>query len=202
MVLIPKGNTDTQGIGLLEMLWKVVESIIDTHLWSSIQFHNVLHRFRAGWGKRTATIEIKIAQELASVDQYPLFLRFLDLRKAYDTVDRGWLISSLEGYGAGPHMCNLLATLWAHQEVVTSHNGYHSPNFMGRHREGSSHRPCSIWWWIMCCWRVWQWLSNIRRWHRRYWASIWGDAWEFPTPTTSWSCHRTQSGFRMISMFL
>ena len=25
LVLIPKGNTDTQGVGLLETLWKVVE---------------------------------------------------------------------------------------------------------------------------------------------------------------------------------
>ena len=33
------------------------------------------------------TLELKVAQELYSIDQDPL-LQFFDLRKAYDTVDR------------------------------------------------------------------------------------------------------------------
>ena len=36
LVLIPKGNTDTRGIGLLELLWKVVEVIIDIRLMASV----------------------------------------------------------------------------------------------------------------------------------------------------------------------
>ena len=43
-------------------------------------------------------------QELASVDQYPLFLVLLDLRKAYSTLDIGGLLTILEGYGASPHI--------------------------------------------------------------------------------------------------
>ena len=35
LVLIFNINIDTQRIGLMEMLWKVVESIVDTRLWSS-----------------------------------------------------------------------------------------------------------------------------------------------------------------------
>ena len=35
-----------------------------------------------------AIMELKLAQELASIDQDPIFLLFLDLRKAYDIVDR------------------------------------------------------------------------------------------------------------------
>ena len=52
----------------------------------------------------TATMELKIALELASIDQYPLFLSFLDLRKAYNTLYHIRLISTLEVYGAGPQM--------------------------------------------------------------------------------------------------
>ena len=36
---------------------------------------------------RTAIMELNLEQELASVDQDPLFLVFLDLRKAYESLD-------------------------------------------------------------------------------------------------------------------
>ena len=48
----------------------------------------------------------------------PLFLVFLDLKKAYDTVDRERLIQNLGVYGAGPRLCELLETFWARQKVV------------------------------------------------------------------------------------
>ena len=82
LVLTPKGNIDTRGIGILKTLWKVVEAIINTCLWSSIQFHYVLHRFCAGRGKGKATMYLKLAQELARVNQYPLFLVLIEPRKA------------------------------------------------------------------------------------------------------------------------
>ena len=68
MVLIPKGTTDTQGIGLLETLWKVVEALIDTHLRSSLQMHDVLHRFRFGKGTGAAIMELSLTKELSSID--------------------------------------------------------------------------------------------------------------------------------------
>ena len=88
LVLIPKGTTNTREIGLLETLWKVAEALIDTHLRASLQFHDVLHGSRAGRGKGTAITELKLAQELTRIDQDTLLLVFLDLRKAYDTVDQ------------------------------------------------------------------------------------------------------------------
>ena len=47
LVLLPKGTTDTRGIGMLETLWKMVEASIDTRLRASPQMHNVLHGFRS-----------------------------------------------------------------------------------------------------------------------------------------------------------
>ena len=47
LVLIPKGVTDTRGMNLLETLWKVVETLVDTRLCASLQMHDVLHRFRS-----------------------------------------------------------------------------------------------------------------------------------------------------------
>ena len=40
-------------------------------------------------------MELKLVQELARIDQNPLFLLFLDLRKAYDTMDRYRLLITL-----------------------------------------------------------------------------------------------------------
>ena len=64
-------------------------------------------------------MELKISQDLASINHHPLLLVFLDLRKAYDMVDHGSLIRTLKKYGAGSHMCKILANLWSHQEVIT-----------------------------------------------------------------------------------
>ena len=72
---------------------------------------------------------LNLAQELTRVDHIPLFLVFLDLSKAYVTIDRERIILTLERYGAGPHLCVLLDTLWSHQQMVLRQNGFHRPDF-------------------------------------------------------------------------
>ena len=95
LVLITKGNTDTKGIGLLESMWKVVEVIINTRLRASVRLHNVLHLFCAGRVMGMEILELNLVQYIASVDHDPLLLIFLDLQKAYDTVDRGHVLTTL-----------------------------------------------------------------------------------------------------------
>ena len=68
-----------------------------------------------------------MSQELASIVQDPLLLVFLDLRKAYNTLDRGRLFQTLERYGAGTRMRGILEEFWENQEFVTRHNGHHVP---------------------------------------------------------------------------
>ena len=63
----------------------------------------------------TDIMELKLAQEIASIYQEPVFLELLDLRKAYDIVDQEHLIMTLKGYGAGPRLCGFLETFWGHQ---------------------------------------------------------------------------------------
>ena len=83
LILIPKVNTDNLWIGLLGVIWKLMEAIIDTHINNSVTFHDVLHGFRVGMLMGTAIMELNLAQELVSVDQDPLLLVFLDILKAY-----------------------------------------------------------------------------------------------------------------------
>ena len=51
-----------------------MEAIIDTHINMAVMFHDVRHGFCACRGTGAAIIELKMAQELASIDQDPLFL--------------------------------------------------------------------------------------------------------------------------------
>ena len=77
IVLLPKGGGDYIGIGLLEPMWKVLEVIMDKRL-QAIEFHDCLHCFRTGRGTGTATLEVKLAQQLAYLEQVPLFGVFID----------------------------------------------------------------------------------------------------------------------------
>ena len=72
---------------------------------------------------------MNLDQEIISIDQNPLFLVFLDLRKAYDTVDLERLLITLEGYGAGSCLCGLLKTFCYFQQAVPRQNGFHVPTF-------------------------------------------------------------------------
>ena len=62
VVLIPKGEKDYRGIGLVEVMWKVVAAILNRRFTSSIIYHGALHGFRAGRGTGTATLEAKLLQ--------------------------------------------------------------------------------------------------------------------------------------------
>ena len=45
MVLIPKRGEYYRGIGLMEVVWKVVEVILNRWITDFITFHNVLYSF-------------------------------------------------------------------------------------------------------------------------------------------------------------
>ena len=129
LVLIPKGNGDYRGINLFDALWKLIDIIMDTRLTAAVQLQEFLHGFTARRGTSTATIQAKLAQELASVERDPLFLIFLDLRKAHDTIDRERALLTFEEYGMGPRMSRLLRNFWKQQQVVARQQGFHGPAF-------------------------------------------------------------------------
>ena len=112
VVLIPKGKGDYRGIGLVEVMWKVLVVILNCCFTYSITFHNVLHGFRSGRGTGTATLEAKLFQQLAAMREEVLYVIFLDLTKSYDALDRPRCLDILEGYGVGPSSRRLLQNYW------------------------------------------------------------------------------------------
>jgi len=117
VVLIPKGGGDYRGIGLLEPIWKVLEHIMDCRL-DAIELHECLHGCRAHRGTGTGMIEAKLAQQLSYLELKPFYGVFLDLKKAFDSMDRERCILILKGYGAGPRMIRLIRGYWCDAIMV------------------------------------------------------------------------------------
>ena len=88
VVLITKGKKDYRGIGLVEVMWKVVAAILNRRFTASIAYHDFLHWFWAGRGTGTATLEDNMLHQLAALREEVLYVIFLDLHKAYDALDR------------------------------------------------------------------------------------------------------------------
>ncbi len=63
-------------------------------------------------GTGTRIIEAKLAQQLAHLEQTPFFGIFIDLRKAFDTMDRGRCLQILVLQGVGPQMLRLICNFW------------------------------------------------------------------------------------------
>jgi hypothetical protein len=117
VVLIPKGGSNYRGIGLLEPMWKVCERVMDTRL-NRIHLHESLHGCHDGRGTGTAVLEAKLAQKLAHLEQVPFYGVFLNLKKAFDSMDCERCLLILGGYGFGSKMIWLFQNFWANATMV------------------------------------------------------------------------------------
>ena len=126
--MLPKPDGGHRGIGLLEVVWKLLATIIDRRC-NAIRLHDCLHGFISRRGTSTAIIEFVLAHQLASIDQETLHAVFIDLKKAYDCVDRERSLLILQAYGVGPNALRLLTTFWDQLQMVARQSGYHGPVF-------------------------------------------------------------------------
>ncbi len=146
VVLIPKGGGDYRGIGLLEPMWKVCERVMDTRL-NEIPLHKSLHGCRDGRGTGTAVMEAKLAQQLVHLEQVPFYGIFLDLKKAFDSMDRERCLLILGGYGVGPKMIRLIRNFWENATMVCRASFITARHFRrggASHKEAPSLLSCSM----------------------------------------------------------
>ena len=88
-VLIPKSDAgEYRGIVLLEILYKVISSIVNSRLLVEVEFNDSLHGNCPGWGTGTAIMEAKLLAQLRCRIDEPLFMVFVDLDMAYYSLDR------------------------------------------------------------------------------------------------------------------
>jgi len=130
--LIPKGGGENRGIGLLEPIWKVLERVMNIRL-ERIILRDSLHGCLAGRGTGTGIIEAKLAQQLAHLEQTPFFGVLIDLKKAFDAMDRGRCLAILAFHGVGPQMLRLIRNFWEMATNVCRAKGnYGQPFKAGR----------------------------------------------------------------------
>jgi hypothetical protein len=82
------------------------------HRMAIIGFHPSLHRGLPKRGMGMATIEAKMAQQLAWMEQEPIYQVFVDLRKAYDHLDHEQCIEIMTECGVGPKLLRLQIQFW------------------------------------------------------------------------------------------
>ena len=74
VVLISNGGVDYCGVGLVEVVWKIVTVILYCHFTASVSFNDVFHGFQAGSSIGTASLEAKLLRQITATE-VPLPLR-------------------------------------------------------------------------------------------------------------------------------
>jgi hypothetical protein len=96
---------------------------------SCLELHNCLHSRLPRRGTGTAIMEVKLNQQLAWVDQALLYQIYLDLKKAYDTLDRMQCLETLAGYRVGPNLLRLQKHFWDGARMVCCAGGNYGEPF-------------------------------------------------------------------------
>jgi hypothetical protein len=140
---VPKRGGDYCSIGLLDPIWYVVEKGMVAQL-SVIKLHDCLHGGLPRRGTGTTIMEVKLQQQLAWVDQEPLYQIYLGLRKAYDALDWERCLKILAGYDVRPNLLCLQEKFWKDAKMVCRACGNYGLSFEAHRRVtqgGGSFQP-------------------------------------------------------------
>ena len=68
--------------------------------------------------------------QLAKKENKILYMIFLDIKKAYDSVDRDKLLTLLQNYGVGENICNIICNMWLEDIIVPKQKQYYGKPFL------------------------------------------------------------------------
>jgi Reverse transcriptase (RNA-dependent DNA polymerase) len=104
---------------------KLISTIINHRISSKINYHQSVHGFRKRRGTSIAIIEAKLRMPMAARrTMKPLYFVFMDLKKAYDTLDRQRTIQILKGYGVRPNFIRFIEKNWKMDTIVFKQAGF------------------------------------------------------------------------------
>jgi Reverse transcriptase (RNA-dependent DNA polymerase) len=129
LVLIPKDGTKNnfRGITLLDTAYKLIASVINFRASKAIEFTKGVHGFRAERGCNTAIQEAKWDMNARQQSTEPYHQVFLDLSKAFDTVDRPRLLMIMKAYGFGERSMRFFTNCWRDSYVAPRAGGVFGP---------------------------------------------------------------------------
>ena len=124
LVIIPKDDRrGVCGIRLLETIHKLISQVINLRMAASIRFLDKLHGFRRNRGTYTAIREAKLCMQMATCRSETLYQIYLDMRKAYDSIDCGRVLQLLEKYRMGPNLRRYISMIWDQQHYILRQGG-------------------------------------------------------------------------------
>ena len=90
------------------MIWKAVAVILNRRFTAAITYHDSLHGFQTGRGTGTANLKVNLLQQVAALREVVLRAIFLDLHKAYNSLESSICLGILEGHCMGTRALCLL----------------------------------------------------------------------------------------------
>ena len=127
LVIIPKDDKGgTRGIGLLEIIHKLISQIINMRMSKAITFCESVHGFRKKRGTYTAIGEAKLRTQMETCRSMPIYQIYLDLRKAYNSIDCKELLRILCKYKVGKRTINYIEKVWENQRFFLRQAGFYS----------------------------------------------------------------------------
>lgn len=123
----PEDPGNYRPISLLNIINKLVEKHIHKRLFKFVTKHKLLYKYQFGFQPKLSTtlalIEIvQNIQQAIEKGEYTLGI-YLDLTKAFDTVDHKILLDKLEHYGIRGHALKLLKSYLSNRKQFTFTNG-------------------------------------------------------------------------------
>jgi hypothetical protein len=83
-----------------------------------------IHGFCTQRGTGTAIMNIKLLMQSIQRDINPMYMIFLDIKKAYDLVDRERVLQLLQQYGVGPNICSIIEKIWKNDKLIPKQNKF------------------------------------------------------------------------------